>query len=126
MTQQIINTGTADKGNGDPIRTAFTKVNANFTELYNQSLLAGVGVVVDTVPPEDPEEGALWWDPEGGRMYVYYGTSWVDSNPVDGVGDNSYSPTTDSDWSGTPPTTTTEAIDRLATLVKALNNGVGA
>ena len=36
MSQQIINTGVADKGNGDPIRTAFTKVNANFAELYNQ------------------------------------------------------------------------------------------
>jgi hypothetical protein len=34
MTKQIINIGTADKGNGDPIRTAFDKVNQNFTELY--------------------------------------------------------------------------------------------
>ena len=34
MTQKIINTGTADTGNGDPIRTAFGKVNDNFTELY--------------------------------------------------------------------------------------------
>ena len=34
MTQKLILTGTADKGNGDPIRTAFTKVNDNFTELY--------------------------------------------------------------------------------------------
>lgn len=122
MTQQIINTGTADKGNGDPIRTAFTKVNDNFTELYNR--VSGVGVL--PTPPEDPSEGTLWWDPEGGRMYVYYGTSWVDSNPVDGVGDNSYTATTASDWTGTPPTTITEALDRLATLVKTLNNGVGA
>jgi hypothetical protein len=35
MTQKIINLGTANKGNGDPIRTAFSKVNDNFTELYN-------------------------------------------------------------------------------------------
>lgn len=34
MTKQTINIGTADKGDGDPLRTAFTKVNANFTELY--------------------------------------------------------------------------------------------
>jgi hypothetical protein len=34
MTKQTINLGTADKGNGDPLRTAFTKVNDNFTELY--------------------------------------------------------------------------------------------
>lgn len=35
MTQKIINLGTADKGNGDPIRVAFSKVNDNFTELYS-------------------------------------------------------------------------------------------
>ncbi|SVB15428.1 uncharacterized protein METZ01_LOCUS168282, partial [marine metagenome] len=35
MAQQNINIGTsANKGDGDPIRTAFTKVNANFTELF--------------------------------------------------------------------------------------------
>ncbi len=39
MAQQIINLGTADKGNGDPIRTAFQKANSNFTELY--AILAG-------------------------------------------------------------------------------------
>ncbi len=41
MARQIINIGTADKGNGDPIRTAFQKANANFAELY--SILAGGG-----------------------------------------------------------------------------------
>lgn len=35
MAQRIINIGTsANKGNGDPIRTAFDKVNQNFTEVY--------------------------------------------------------------------------------------------
>jgi hypothetical protein len=79
MTQQIINTGVADKGNGDPIRTAFTKVNANFTELFSH---ASAGVVIGTDAPVDPGEGDLWWDPESGRMYVYYGTSWVDASPI--------------------------------------------
>ncbi len=35
MTQRIINLGTPDTGNGDPLRTAFSKINDNFTELYN-------------------------------------------------------------------------------------------
>jgi hypothetical protein len=83
MTQQIINLGTADKGNGDVLRTAFGKVNANFAELYNQ---VASGVVVSATAPTGPEEGALWWDPESGRMYVYYGTAWVDASPVDGAG----------------------------------------
>jgi hypothetical protein len=35
MTQQTINVGTsANDQTGDPLRTAFTKINANFTELY--------------------------------------------------------------------------------------------
>lgn len=39
MAQQTINIGTAaNDGTGDPLRSAFTKSNANFTELY-----AGVG-----------------------------------------------------------------------------------
>jgi hypothetical protein len=36
MTQQIINIGSsANDGTGDPLRTAFNKINTNFTELYN-------------------------------------------------------------------------------------------
>jgi hypothetical protein len=83
MSQQIINVGQADKGNGDPLRTAFLKVNANFAELYSQ---VAASVVVDTTPPEAPSEGDLWWDPESGRMYVSYGANWVDASPVDGAG----------------------------------------
>lgn len=37
MTQQVVNIGsTANDGTGDPLRTAFTKINANTTELYNR------------------------------------------------------------------------------------------
>ena len=36
MAQQTINIGTtANDGTGDPLRTAFDKVNDNYTELYN-------------------------------------------------------------------------------------------
>ena len=36
MAKQVINVGTADfAGDGDGLRTAFTKVNDNFTELYD-------------------------------------------------------------------------------------------
>lgn len=38
MAKQTINTGTvANDGTGDGLRTAFTKVNSNFTELYSQT-----------------------------------------------------------------------------------------
>lgn len=36
MAQQTINIGSSvNKGDGDPLRTAFAKINDNFTELYN-------------------------------------------------------------------------------------------
>lgn len=36
MTKQVVGIGTApNDGTGDPLRTAFTKCNDNFTELYN-------------------------------------------------------------------------------------------
>jgi hypothetical protein len=39
MAKQVINIGTtANDGTGDPIRTAFDKVNDNFTELYDDKL----------------------------------------------------------------------------------------
>ena len=35
MAQKIIDLGTSpNKGDGDPLRTAFTKINDNFDELY--------------------------------------------------------------------------------------------
>jgi hypothetical protein len=39
MTKQTINIGTSpNKGDGDPLRIAFEKINSNFTELYNSSV----------------------------------------------------------------------------------------
>jgi len=44
MAKQTINIGrTANDKSGDPLRTAFDKVNTNFTELY--ALIAGSGGV---------------------------------------------------------------------------------
>jgi hypothetical protein len=130
MAKQVINIGISpnDKS-GDPIRSAFNKVNQNFTELY-ASIEAGGGgganVTEGVTPPSVPVSGDLWYDTASGRLYIYFDASWVDSSPVPTGGTVSYSPTTASDWSGTAPTTIQEAIDRLATAVKALGGGTGA
>ena len=43
MTQQVIDVGNvANDGQGDPLRTAFTKTNDNFTELYNIGGISGI------------------------------------------------------------------------------------
>ena len=52
MTQQIINVGaTPNYGAGDPIRTAFTKCNNNFNQLYSRVQinppLSAVGAIGD-------------------------------------------------------------------------------
>ncbi len=58
MTQQIINVGTAEcAGNGEPLRTAFQKINSNFNELYAGASVGPTGPQGDTgaVGPTGPQ-----------------------------------------------------------------------
>ena len=82
MAIQPINLGTyANDGTGDDLRVAFQKVNANILELYSTVYGANVG----SVPPiSGVEQGELWWSTVEGRLYIKYGTSWVDASPEDG------------------------------------------
>ena len=51
MAKLTINIGSsANDGTGDPLRTAFTKINANFTELYGGDDDATNFVIEDTSP----------------------------------------------------------------------------
>jgi hypothetical protein len=80
MAIQTINLGTyANDGTGDDLRTAFEKVKANFIELYSTVFGANVG----SVPPiSGVEEGELWWSTVEGKLYIYYGTAWIEATPV--------------------------------------------
>ena len=56
MAKQTVNLGTsANKGDGDPLRTAFDKVNDNFDELYvdlkqvKSAQTGGGTLIVDTI-----------------------------------------------------------------------------
>ena len=52
MAKQIINiVSSANKGDGEPLRTAFDKINDNFSELYLKvdNLTGGVGVTVGDI-----------------------------------------------------------------------------
>ena len=82
MAIQQINLGTyANDGTGDDLRSAFQKVNANLVELYSTVFGANVG----SVPPiSGVAEGELWWSTVEGRLYIKYGTSWIDASPADG------------------------------------------
>jgi hypothetical protein len=80
MALQTINLGTyANDRTGDDLRTAFQKVNANLTELYDALYGANVG---STPPTSGVGEGELWWSTLDGRLYIKYGAAWVDASPV--------------------------------------------
>jgi len=80
MALQTINLGTyANDGTGDDLRTAFQKVNANLIELYSTVSGCNVG----SVPPTSGvNEGELWWSTVDGKLYIYYGSSWIEASPA--------------------------------------------
>jgi hypothetical protein len=50
MAQEIINIGTFPSDHtGDPLRTAFGKINDNFTEIYNGNVSINANIGVTTV-----------------------------------------------------------------------------
>ena len=54
MAKQIINIGSSEnKGDGDPIRTAFNKVNENFSELYAGNFADPSNIGVPFLPEAD-------------------------------------------------------------------------
>ena len=80
MAIQTINLGTyANDGTGDDLRSAFQKVNANILELASTVYGANVGAVP---PTSGVYEGELWWSTVEGRMYIKYGTTWVEASPT--------------------------------------------
>ena len=85
MTILYVNTGTSpNKGDGDSLRVSFDKINQNFRELIttiNTSTGGSASIQVGNTPPADPVEGALWYDIVAGRLYIYYDSYWVDTNP---------------------------------------------
>ena len=50
----------------------------------------GASVEVSSTPPTNPSEGDIWYDCDGGRLYVYYtdanSSQWVDASPAGSEG----------------------------------------
>jgi hypothetical protein len=55
-----------------------TDIN-QFTDTGN--LLNPVPVTVSATAPVGAVQGRLWYDTISARMYIYYGTAWVDASP---------------------------------------------
>jgi len=91
MTQQIINIGSGElAGDGETLRSAFSKINENFNDLYSNEF----NVIVSDITPNNSSTGELWFSSLDGRLYVYYDTTWVDANPSSNVTNKLTSPDT--------------------------------
>ena len=84
MAKQVINLGTSpNKGDGDPLRNAFDKVNDNFDELYNdikqvKSAQTGGGtLIVDTIGSVHATDSTLLVDGNNSKITGPIGsTTW--------------------------------------------------
>ena len=96
--------GTTIQNNGLPVNTFLTgNLNAQGNNITGANLVNTTGDLTGS---------------------VFSDTSIMLINGVDGS--VMYYPDEASNWSGVPPATVGEALDRLAAVVKALNSGVGA
>jgi hypothetical protein len=72
MAQQVINIGgTANDGTGDPLRTAFTKANQNFSELYAKTAAGSNLDISDNKVEATNSNGNIELMPNGaGRVVI--------------------------------------------------------
>jgi hypothetical protein len=112
MAQQTINLGTtANDGTGDPLRTAFIKTNANFTDLYNQ-----IGALdLNAVIPSQVNQG--------GSILTTNGTNllWVSAPATNTLNNGAYTVVLGSDGTLSLP----DAPGASAAVIQPLNNGYG-
>ena len=91
MAKQTINIGTSpNKGDGDPIRTAFDKVNDNFTELYsdvkqlNSVNFGGGTFTSDVIGTVFAHDSTMLIDANDGEIVgPLASTSWQTNNAID-------------------------------------------
>jgi hypothetical protein len=78
-----VNTGSSpNKGDGDSLRTAFGKINYNFSQFEGMINGSSATISINAFPPVNPGEGELWYDTVSGRSFIYYDDFWVDANPT--------------------------------------------
>jgi hypothetical protein len=90
MAQQVINIGgSANDGTGDPLRTAFTKANQNFAELYAKSAAGSNLDISDNKIEATNSNGNVELTPNGaGRVVIVDDTLTINTSktPTTSVG----------------------------------------
>ena len=71
MARQIINIGsTANDGTGDPLRTAFDKINDNFQEVYGATAAGtNIDITTNTIASTNTN-GDITLDPNGTGLVI--------------------------------------------------------
>lgn len=112
MTINYINIGSsANKGDGDTLRTAFRKINDNFAFLSTASGFLSTGSSTSlSISPDAPStatDGTLWFNSTEARTFVRYNGAWVDASPQ-------ITP---------PPTTSTETVITMGSVPPGTGEG---
>jgi hypothetical protein len=112
MTIRYINTGTsANKGDGDTLRTAFIKINDNFAYLAQSGGFISTGsstsLSISPTAPTTATDGTLWFNSIDARTFVRYNGAWVDASPQ-------ITP---------PPTTSTETVITMGSVPPGTGEG---
>ncbi|MGY8864406.1 MAG: hypothetical protein ACKVJK_02125 [Methylophagaceae bacterium] len=137
MAKQIINLGTGElTGDGESIRSALDKVNDNFDEVYPRvEALEDGNITSDVVGSVFGDDSTLLVD--GVNSTIPYpanaGVVWDGNAPttVDVALDRlasytqDFAVSTDAHWADPNPADITDAINRLAAAIYALNGNTG-
>lgn len=106
MAKKIINVGTSvNKGNGDPLRTAFQKINDNFDELYSATTLDLDSIGSNMVPTTDGGfalgSATKQWSDVYVRDFIYLGNARLQADADGNLVVNGANIKVDADVTGT-------------------------
>ena len=106
MAKQIVNIGSSvNKGDGDPLRTAFDKINDNFDELYADNLTdldnLGSNIIPDTNGTYALGSASKQWTDLYVKDFIYLGNARLQADADGNLVVNGASIKVDADVTGT-------------------------
>lgn len=116
-----------DQATGKILQNSLVVITDSGTIVTPASTSNAIPFYYDTqsvFPNASTNPGLIAHSQADGKVYFSHNNVWKALANATDI--NVYNPATPGSWNGTPPTTITSAIDRIAALIKVLNNGTGA
>ena len=112
MSQEFIEIGTGEQtGDGESLRSAFIKINNNFSDVYTLMSTVGKRAFVSADLPPGAVAGNFWLDQNTGRLYINVDSQWI-SPVISLVPNQNWDPSIGGNTSvsvaGIPPASATE------------------